>query len=112
MRPFSNSLNAVSHEVRTPLSTVLMGIELLTAHPFISTPETPESIDVRELLSDMNLSCDSAINTLNDLLLFEKIEDGKMKLEKKRILISELITKSIKPFDIQVYLDDWRYLLL
>lgn len=79
-----------------------MGIELLTSHPFISTPQTPDSIDVREILSDMNLSCDSAINTLNDLLLFEKIEDGKMKLERKSILIADLITKSVKPFDIQV----------
>jgi signal transduction histidine kinase len=86
------------------LSTVLMGIELLTSHPFINLSNTIDSEDVREILSDMNISCESAIDTLNDLLLFEKIEDGKMKLERKSILISELIARCVKPFDLQVCL--------
>jgi signal transduction histidine kinase len=81
-----------------------MGIELLTSHPFIQMSDSVESHDVREILSDMNISCESAIDTLNDLLLFEKIEDGKMKLEIKPILISELIAKCVKPFDLQVSL--------
>lgn len=58
--------------------------------------------DVNEILSYMKISCDSAISTLNDLLLFDKIEDGKMKLEKTTISISDLITKSVKPFELQV----------
>jgi signal transduction histidine kinase len=79
-----------------------MGIELLTLHPFLSHSNHPESSDVREILSDINLSCDAAIDTLNDLLLFEKIEEGKMKLDQRKILISDLIAKCVKPFDLQV----------
>jgi signal transduction histidine kinase len=79
-----------------------MGIELLSSHPFLSLSNHPECHDVREILSDISLSCDAAIDTLNDLLLFEKIEDGKMKLDKRKILISDLLARCVKPFDLQV----------
>eukprot|EP00607_Mallomonas_marina_P008896 CAMPEP_0182422496 /NCGR_PEP_ID=MMETSP1167-20130531/8215_1 /TAXON_ID=2988 /ORGANISM="Mallomonas Sp, Strain CCMP3275" /LENGTH=569 /DNA_ID=CAMNT_0024600627 /DNA_START=547 /DNA_END=2256 /DNA_ORIENTATION=+ len=84
----------VSHEIRTPLNTVVVGLELL---------KDLTSIDSEGLLmiEDLSFSCNIAIDTLNDLLNYEKVESGLMTLDCEQILFIPLIEKAMKPFYIQ-----------
>lgn len=125
-----------SHEVRTPLNTLTMGLQLLLTHDIFqslgqpppstrphstSQPVSPTSgcprcqhhhleeamreaqrIDALDLLQSMKQSCETAVSTLNDVLLFDKIEAGKMQLEKRQIEVVQLLSQTIKPFSIQV----------
>lgn len=55
-------------------------------------------------LYDMQNSCKVAITTLNDILSFDKLEGGDMKVDRVALPVSHLIHTSVKAFDIQVIL--------
>jgi hypothetical protein len=80
----------MSHEIRTPLNTVSMGLKLIQdmkssrASDDSSLRVVQEEEDVFDMADEIKESCDIAINILNDLLMYEKMEGGLMVLEKKR----------------------------
>jgi len=63
-------LRYIFHEVRVPLNSFSMGVELLA--------DEGANIDIVQTLRD---SCASMSNTLNDILSLQKIEEGAMKLQ-------------------------------
>jgi signal transduction histidine kinase len=123
-----NFVKYVSHEVRTPLNTVYMGLQLCikslqqrqqqqqqqqgsclqeeieeNAMRRVTHSESATGDDeVMLLLVDINASCYIAINVLNELLLYDKMEDGNMQLEKTRVLVKEFLARCIHPFGVQV----------
>ena len=54
------------------------------------------------IIIDIEGSCETAIETLNGLLDYEKLESGIMKLEKSKLSPWPLIRDSVKPFLVQV----------
>jgi hypothetical protein len=58
--------------------------------------------DALEILQAMRQSCETAVWTLNDVLLYDKIVGGTMVLEKRHILVPHLLTDAVKPFFLQV----------
>jgi signal transduction histidine kinase len=63
----------VLHEVRVPLNSVVLGIDLLCAEKDLSE-------DIRETLDMMQQSAGFMVSTLNDVLSWQRIEQGKMEL--------------------------------
>ena len=55
-------------------------------------------------LEDIGSSCETAIEFITELLDYEKLESGIMKLDKARVSPWRLIRDSVKPFMIQVRL--------
>ena len=88
----------VSHEIRTPLNIVVGGLELLSKH-LKNHVEDPE---MSEIILDCRCSCDAAVDILSDMLTYEKLDGGAMKLEKTPIPIWNFIDTSTRPFQIQV----------
>jgi signal transduction histidine kinase len=76
----------ISHEIRTPLNTVSMGIEL--ARKQLKEGNIQDTADI---LHDVEESCVTAVKILNDILLYDKIEDGLMELEKSVISAYSLV---------------------
>eukprot|EP00607_Mallomonas_marina_P010903 CAMPEP_0182422756 /NCGR_PEP_ID=MMETSP1167-20130531/8538_1 /TAXON_ID=2988 /ORGANISM="Mallomonas Sp, Strain CCMP3275" /LENGTH=440 /DNA_ID=CAMNT_0024601091 /DNA_START=814 /DNA_END=2136 /DNA_ORIENTATION=- len=58
----------------------------------------PEALDT---IIDLSFSCDIAIDTLNDLLNYEKVESGLMTLDSKVFSVMPTLTKALHPFYIQ-----------
>jgi signal transduction histidine kinase len=54
-----------------------------------------------ETLADVNLSCVAAVDILNDLLTFEKLEGGMMDLHKESISPDLLVRSSMQIFLLQ-----------
>jgi len=105
----------ISHEIRTPLSTVCMGLELLESE-FRDTPnktkfgrekkEYPGGkeniIDFwRSVTVDIRENAETAVEILNDLLNYDKLETGQLKLETSFVDIWHLIEKTVQHFQIQ-----------
>ena len=102
----------ISHEIRTPLNTVCMGLELLQSElkcpPGLlgaGAPNAPCSDeDLSFLLNvtqDTNENAHIAVEILNDLLNYDKLETGTLELEKEPVLIWDLIEQTVHQFGIQ-----------
>jgi signal transduction histidine kinase len=109
----------VSHEVRTPLNSVCMGLRLMQEEigaaflPNNSTPDkngsesktaTRDSVAVEICNSVLGLSqeilsnAESAVDVLDDLLNYDKIEMGKLSLEMSIVPIWDLIERTANEF--------------
>jgi signal transduction histidine kinase len=99
----------ISHEIRTPLNTVCMGLELLQAEL-----KAPKGLDgdlkvAQEedfnfwlnVTDDTNENAHAAVEILNDLLNYDKLETGTLELETAPVLIWDLVEKTISQFGIQ-----------
>ena len=92
-----NFVRYVSHEIRTPLNTVFMGIQLARTQLAAGNADDSGSI-----LHDVEESCVTAVEILNDILLYDKIEDGRMELEKSDVSAKRLVKSVADLFMVQV----------
>lgn len=79
----SSFLSTMSHEIRTPLNAMLGSAELLS--------ETPLNPEQKELLQSLEGSGETLLGMLNNILDFSKFESGRMQLEKREFLLSDLV---------------------
>lgn len=75
-------LSTMSHEIRTPLNAILGSSELLE--------ETPLNSEQRQLLNSLRSAGDTLLGMLNNVLDFSKFEFGRMQLEQREFLLSDL----------------------
>jgi len=88
----------VSHEIRTPLNTVFLGLKLL--HDDMTKKN--KDLLMLETVNDIKDSCDIAVNILNDLLTYEKLEGGLLEVDMKPMNAVNFVKATVKPFAIQV----------
>eukprot|EP01041_Mallomonas_annulata_P013494 gene13494-28621_t len=86
----------VSHEIRTPLNTVTMGIRLIKRE--LADLVGPGGDELSSILVDIEDSCDTAVQILNELLDYEKLEAGIMTIDKSKIMVKTFLNKTIRPF--------------
>ena len=111
----------VSHEVRTPLNSVSMGLTLMkeemaqalgykSAEDMIQSPETknkPSTLDDKaqeagkewfDLAHEVHTSAQSSVDVLNDLLNYDKIENGQLGLELTVVPVWNLLDRTVGEF--------------
>ena len=98
----------LGHEIRTPLNTALMGLHYLELH--LNRENSPIENEYIDVLRDTKRSCDDAVEILNQLLLYDKIDSGLLQLEKTRISPYEFLEDVINPFRNMVMLYDITYI--
>ena len=98
----------VSHEVRTPLNAVCMGLDVLH-HDMTGRTCQPRSVghlaegyeatrgDL-ELLEDVQSNAQTAVDVLNDMLNYDKVEHREMRLERSVIPLWHFIDNSFNEF--------------
>jgi len=101
----------ISHECRTPLNTVCMGLELLESElghhrqdDMVAGEEKIADEDVsfwHNVTVDVKENAHIAVSILNDLLNYDKLETGTLKLETGRVQIWELVASTVSQFRIQ-----------
>ena len=87
----------ISHEVRTPLNTAIMGLQVLVEA--LQATRDKENLDTAH---EVRRSCDTAVNVLNELLIFDKLESGTLMLEKTTVSAVGLVEETVSMFQIQV----------
>ncbi|MGM0508205.1 MAG: ATP-binding protein [Fusobacteriota bacterium] len=86
-------VSIVSHEFRTPLTSMKMGINMLLEREVGELNETQE-----ELLEVAEEDCERLNNLVDDLLDLSKIESGEIDLEFENVKINEILKIATKPF--------------
>jgi len=82
----SDMVSTVSHELKTPLTSVQMAVHLLLEE--VVGPLTPKQL---ELLLAARQDGDRILTMINDLLDLTRIEQGRVKLDLQPQMVSELI---------------------
>ena len=82
----SDMVSTVSHELKTPLTSVQMAVHLLLEE--VVGPLTPKQI---ELLLAARQDADRILAMINDLLDLTRIEQGRVKLDLQPVLATELV---------------------
>ncbi|UKJ05842.1 response regulator [Solitalea lacus] len=86
-------LSVMSHEIRTPINSVI-GIAHLLLDEYNDTAQ-------HESLMILKSSAENLLGLVNEILDFNKIETGKIELEKVSFNLNELIKNASKPFDLK-----------
>lgn len=84
-------ISAVSHELRTPLTSMQAALSLLVDR--IIDPSTQDGQDVIQIASS---GVDRLVRLVNDILDLERLESGKLRLEKQSWNPAELITIAVE----------------
>ncbi|PUU88814.1 ATP-binding protein [Halanaerobium sp.] len=89
----SEFVSTVSHEFRTPLTSMNMGLSMVINE---DTGEINE--EQRELLEAAYEDVERLTELVNDLLDLSKIESGRIEMEFDKVDVNDIIEKTLKPF--------------
>ena len=88
-------VRSVSHEIRTPLNIVFAALL------WLELESSQMSNDFQETIAMTKDACTSAVDILNDMLAYEKIDENILTLEMGSVVVVHLVNEVIKPFHVQ-----------
>jgi signal transduction histidine kinase/CheY-like chemotaxis protein len=89
----------ISHELRTPLNTAFLGLKLLSSE--LKASKDPKDRERYDTLCDVNLSCTAAVDILNDMLCYEKLQSGILGLNRENIVVLPFLSNCVSMFSAQ-----------
>jgi K+-sensing histidine kinase KdpD len=90
----SDMVSTVSHELKTPLTSLQMAIHLLLEE--VVGPLVPKQV---ELLLAARQDADRLLATINDLLDLTRIEQGRVRLDRHPTPAADLIGEAVERFE-------------
>lgn len=105
----------ISHEIRTPINTIILGLQLLMSRMqsmrsnINSSPNKAQEINSSmqetitecvDLIEELTDSSNTAVVVLNDLINYDKIEMEKFRVERRVINIFAVIETTAKPLEV------------
>ena len=81
------------------MNTAFLGLKLLTGD--LKASKDPIDIERYDTLCDVNKSCMAAVDILNDLLCYEKLDSGILKLHKENITVVPFLNDNVSMFSAQ-----------
>lgn len=91
--------NMLVHDLKSPLTSIIGGIELATS---LMPPETPEDqIQQQEFLDQVTRNCYNLLSMVNTLLEVSRLEAGRMPLTMQETTVEALFSSSIAQLSVQ-----------
>ncbi len=90
----SEFINIVSHQLRSPLTNLKWGTEILMSEKLVDDREK-----YNEYLGILKENSDRMEELVNDLLIVSRLEEGKLALKKEEVSLQELTSKAISDFE-------------
>lgn len=93
----SDFVSTVSHEFRTPLTSIIMGVGLL-----LDEVPGPINEEQKELVEAIEEDSERLKKLVSDLLDLSRMESGKIKMDIERNNIKDILDNAVKPFKRQL----------
>ena len=90
----SDMVSTVSHELKTPLTSIQMAVHLLLEE--VVGPLTPKQV---ELLLAARQDSDRLLAMVNDLLDLTRIEQGRLRLDLEPVAPRDLVDEAVERFE-------------
>ncbi len=91
----------ISHELRTPLNIVYLGLKLSTSQIPVDTTDPIEK-ERLQTLEEIDCATGAALDILNELLLYDKLQKGMLELNRQSVYIKETLASCIKMFAVHL----------
>ena len=88
----------ISHEIRTLLNAASLGLKYLGD----VLPDYTQDLDILDSVTTSQSACSVSIKILTDLLTFDKVEDGELKLDPQEVSVHDLVHSATAIFHAQV----------
>lgn len=92
----SDFVSSISHELKTPLTSINMFVEMLLLKLY------EDEADTEEYLHVIQKECNRLIRLVDRVLDFSKIENGKMGFHYKQESVSEVVLSTVEIFQVQL----------
>lgn len=92
----SDFVSIVSHEFRTPLTTIIVGVEMLREGMLGDL--TPRG---KEVLEAIGADCERLTRLIDNLLELSRIESGTIFIEAEPVDVTVLVQEAVRPLKIQ-----------
>lgn len=92
----SDFVSVVSHEFRTPLTTIIVGVEMLLEGMLGDL--TPRG---REVLEAIGSDCQRLTRLVENLMELSRVEAGMIYVEPEAINVTDLVQEAVRPLKIQ-----------
>ena len=92
----------LSHEIRTPLNSVYVGLTIMLTELKRLTVQGQQQRNLLETAMDTQKACQSAVDILDDMILYDRITNGFIGLDKTLFNPWALISDVVGPFRMQV----------
>ena len=89
----------ISHEIRTPLNTVFLGLDYLK-NELNKLDALPHIII--ETADEIKDSCGIGLQLINEMLIYDKMEEGLLKLDSTDVPALDFVQGVVHSFQIQV----------
>ena len=106
-----NMMRYISHEMRNPLNTAFMGLQLLRTDAnrlldhlkglVSAAPQLPILEGIIETCEVVKEAANVALETLNDMLTFDKMDERKLVVEVEDVDVWRFVSETVRPFTIQ-----------
>ena len=93
-----NFVRHISHEVRTPLNTIICGLNYLKTR--LSNTNAAEA-EMLSIINDMALSGEDAVEVLDEILTYDKIESKTLVLNLSTFTVVSFLERTLRPFSVQ-----------
>ena len=88
----------ISHELRTPMNIMLSGLKVLEDEIYDNV-----AVDkMMETVFDIRSACVIAVDTVSEVLAFDKMKQGLMSLEMTTFQVVAFVEECVRPFILQV----------
>lgn len=93
-----NFLAMLAHEMRTPLSAISTGVDLLTL-----TQSSPQ-VDNSRILQSIKRQTEQLVALINDLTDISSIKTGKLSLHMEKVYAQDLVSRAVEACNAQIQL--------
>jgi signal transduction histidine kinase len=87
-------VRVISHEVRTPLNIAFVGLQLLEED--LKNSDHVEDRSRLDTITDVKSACQTALEILNDILNYDKIEDGNILLDSANVPAKSFVKCTVR----------------